>query len=157
MSAKSTTRVVTRESLIQQLLPLIQDALGSYTGNGANAKQGITFATVVLIAMQVVERYSETIGKLAGPDKLEAAKQLVPEILAIAVQNGAIEQIKADELLAQFNTGAVVVEQLVDAYVLLSKNPQVIQAVEAAQAAVSGCILRCKTKRAERIAAGGSC
>lgn len=151
------TTVVTPQTLIQQLLPLVQSALADYTGNGPNAKQGITFATIVLIAMQAVEQYSGTIGKLVGPDKLAAAKQLVPEILNLAVQNGVLEQARADELSAQFSMGANVAEQLIEAFVLLSRHPQVIQVTEAIEEAVSGCWLRCKTKRAERIASGRSC
>lgn len=144
----STTAVVTAETLAQQLLPLVQATLANYTGNGPNAKQGVTFATVVLIAMEAVEKYSDTIAKLAGPDKLQAAKMLVPQILDLAVQNGVLDQAHADALTAQFNTGAGIVEQLIEAYVVLSKNPQVIQAEQAVEAAASGCFAKCKARRA---------
>ena len=86
-----------------------------------------------------------------NPNFLAVGFLALPVALAIIFR-----QIYPSYLLA-FNEALLSLQTRVDAYVLLSKNPQVIQAVEAAQAAVSGCILRCKTKRAERIAAGGSC
>lgn len=135
---------------LADLLSFAQEALKNYTQDGPNAKQGITFATVVLISMQAVEKYSDTIKKLAGPDKLAAAKQLVPQIIDLAVLNGAIELTQANNLKTQFATGATIVEQLVEAYVILSKNPQVIQAVEAVKNAAAGCWADCKKSRQER-------
>jgi hypothetical protein len=132
---------------VSNLLPFVQDALRQYSKGGPNEKQGITFATVVLISMQAVEKYSETISKLAGPDKLAAAKILVPQIIDLAVENGAIELNKAEELKSQFSTGASIVEQLVEAYVILSKHPQVIQAVEAVTNAAKSCWAKCKEKK----------
>lgn len=120
-------------------LPFIQSALSQHS-------QGITFATVTLIAMQAVEQYSAEIKGLAGPDKLAAAKILVPEILQLAVLNRAITQDQADDLKAKFAVGATIMEELIEAYIVISKNPEVVQAVEAAKMAAKGCIAKCKGK-----------
>jgi len=150
-NAQSITSPATPQSLpVNDLLTFVQEALKNYIQGGPNAKQGITFPTVVLISMQAVEKYSDTIKKLAGPDKLAAAKQLVPQIIDLAALNGAIDQTQAGNLKSQFATGATIVEQLVEAYVILSKNPQVIQAVEAVKNAASGCWASCQERAKSR-------
>ena len=139
----ATAGTITIDASTVQFLPFVQDALSQYTASDTGAKQGVTFATVILIAMQAVEKYSSDMAKLAGPDKLEVAKKLIPQILDLAVQNKAIDQAKADTLKAQFATGASIVEQIVEAYIIVSNNPQVIQAVEAVKTAAEGCWNNC--------------
>lgn len=147
MEEHTETKTAETTLPLADLLSFAQESLKNYTQGGPNAKQGVTFATVVLISMQAVEKYSDTIKKLAGPDKLAAAKQLVPQIIDLAVLNGAIEASQAADIKSQFATGATIVEQLVEAYVILSKNPQVIQAVEAVKNAAAGCWADCKSRQ----------
>lgn len=133
------------DASVSSFMPFIQNALAQQAANS----QGITFATVTLIAMQAVEQYSADIKKLAGSDKLAAAKALVPEILQLAVLNRAITQEQADDLKAKFAVGATIMEQLIEAYIVISKNPEVIQAVEAVKTAAKGCFAKCKGKTSD--------
>lgn len=128
---------VVSETLASQLLPIVKEIIsqeGQALGPGS-----FTVPTVVLVAMQAVEKYSDTISRLSGPDKLQTAKVLIPQILSVAVEQGMMTQNQCNTLSMQLNGGIVVVEQLIEAYVLLSKNPQIIQAVQVTEEAVRGC------------------
>lgn len=138
------------DSLMQKLIPLAQNAFSQYLGGDAGAKKGITFPAIVLIAMQTVEQYSTNISKLAGPDKLAVAKELVPKILALAVLNNAITQEQADSFGSTFNTGADIVGDIVEAYILISNNPAVIQLKKKVKEEAAKCWAGCKTRCAKK-------
>jgi len=81
----------------------------------------------VVEAMKMVERYSSETEHMTGMQKLEAAKLLVPQLLAIA-------HIPA----AEFGF----VSEAIETLILISKNPFLIQAEEAA----ATCLLTAKEK-----------
>lgn len=128
------TAVVTTERLTTELTELAQKALQPWL-----AKNQFNFAGVIMFAMNVIEQYSANVAKLAGQDKLAAAKLMIPIVVDQALQAGAIDQPTADSLKAQLGMGADVLESVIEAYILISQNPEVVQAVNAAKVAVGAC------------------
>jgi len=127
--------VVTTENLTSQLTDLAQKALQPWlTKNGA-----LNFAGVIMFVMNVVEQYSATVAKIRGQDKLAAAKLMIPIVVDQALQAGAIDQPTADNLKAQLGMGADVLESVIEAYILISQNPEIVQAVAAAKKAAGAC------------------
>ncbi len=131
----TTTAVVTTENLVSQLTDLAQKALQPWLAKN----QQLNFAGVIMFAMNVVEQYSANVAQLAGQDKLAAAKLMIPIIVDQALQAGAIDQPTADSLKTQLGMGADVLESVIEAYILISQNPEVVQAVNAAKAAAGAC------------------
>lgn len=138
---KVVTRVVTRDTLLEQMKSLANVVLQPWL-----KENDLNFASAILVSMQIVEKFSEEQGKLAGPDKLNAAISLIPTIVDLAVTYGKITPQDADTLRTRLQTGGEIVKQIIAAYVLISKHPAVIQAQEAVEEAAKKCWGSCKTK-----------
>ncbi len=141
------TTVLTSETLLQNILPLAEAQLGAYAAQGDANKKLLTFANIVIIAMQTVEQYSAQIGQLSGPDKLNAVKMLVPEILKLAVSSGLLTEEESARLNGQLTSGLDVVEHLVEAFVFISKNPYFIQAEEEIKKEITNCVGQCRKNK----------
>lgn len=132
--------VVTQDLLNEQLKELAKNTF-EILANGAD----INFANVILMAMRVVEEYSAH-KKLNGGDKFKAAQALIPTIVELAVQSGKISEEDGVELRARLEAGSQVIGNVINAYVLLSKNPQFIQLQQEIEEEVTKCIASCKTR-----------
>lgn len=136
-----SVRVVTTENLTAQLADLAQKSLQPWLVDNK-----LNFANCIMFSMSVVEQYSSTVAKIGGSDKLAVAKLMIPIVIDQALSIGAIDQPLADQLKTQLVMGADILENVIEAYVLISKNPQFIQAQQAVEQAVSGCVTGCKTR-----------
>ena len=136
-----SVRVVTTENLTAQLTELAQKSLQPWLVDNK-----LNFASCIMFSMSLVEQYSRTVAKIGGSDKLAVAKLMIPIVVDQALSIGAIDQPLADQLKSQLAMGADILENVIEAYVLISKNPQFIQAQQAVEQAVSGCVTGCKTR-----------
>lgn len=135
------TRVVTRDTLLEQMKSLANVVLQPWL-----KENDLNFASAILVSMQIVEKFSEEQGKLAGSDKLNAAIALIPAVVDLAVTYGKITPQDADTLRSRLQTGGDIVKQIIAAYVIISKHPAFIQAQEAVEEAAKKCWGSCKTK-----------
>lgn len=132
-------QVITREVLNTDIQVLAKEFLQPWLdGNTLN------FASVIMAAMQVVERYTTTTAGLTSQDKLNAALDLIPNLIDYAVEFKKIDEEQGAALKKQIHAGVELVKQIIATYIAISKNPHVIQAVQAVEEGVKRCFARCK-------------
>lgn len=140
--SKARGVVITTENLTSELADLAQKSLQPWLAEGNT----LNFASVIMFAMNIVESYSATVAKIGSKDKLAVAKLMIPIVVDQALSAGAIDQPLAEQLKAQLAMGANILENVIEAYILISKNPQFLQAQQAVEEAVSGCVTGCKSR-----------
>jgi hypothetical protein len=85
-------------------------------------------AEVIKVATIAVEQYTAMLPKKTpGASKLELCKQVLPFVIQAAVEEGMIEALPAMRLQARIDSGLDVIEDFINAFVAISKNPQFIQ------------------------------
>ena len=141
MTSTIRTRVVARETLIDEVKPLVENILKPWLQNNT-----LNFANVIMVCMNIVETYSVTSGKLASADKLAVAKAMIPSVLSEAVKLTAITQEQADSLQITLNSAANVIDDIIAAYCVLSQNPAFIQMKEEIEEQAAKCWASCKSK-----------
>jgi hypothetical protein len=136
-------QVVTRDVLNVEIQTLAKQFLQPWLeGNTLN------FASVIMVAMQVVERYTSGTTGLSSQDKLNAALDLIPNLVDYAVEFGKMTGEQGVALKNQLQTGVEIVKQVISAYIVISKNPQFIQTVQAAEVGIKTCFAKCKKNSA---------
>lgn len=142
----STSQVLTQDDLISQLNQLAQQALAPWIKTNQ-----FDFATAILFSMEVIEQFSSQTAALTGANKLKFAVLMLPNIVDMALAQGIITQATADTLKHDFTTGGILVNSIIESYVLVSKNPAVIQAEKEVVEAAQSCWARCTRARAAAV------
>lgn len=85
-------------------------------------------AEVIKIGIIAVEEYSAAQKeKLPGTSKLELCKQVLPIVIQAAVEGGATDAITAMRLQARIDSGLDAIDDFINAFVAISKNPHFVQ------------------------------
>lgn len=85
-------------------------------------------ADVVKVGTYAVEQFSAAQQKaVPGTTKLELCKQILPVIIQECVENGSVDSLKAMRLQARIDSGLDMIDDLINAFVAVSKNPHFIQ------------------------------
>lgn len=89
----------------------------------------LTVPGAVLVACDAVECFSRDNPDraLAGVDKKRIASVLVPTVISAAVHNGYLSREEGDHLEDQLNMGAGILGALIDTYVFIANQPQLLQ------------------------------
>lgn len=97
-------------------------------------------AGVVLTAMQTVEGISHE-QKLNGTQKANLCDTIVPQVIAQAQALNLLTPTAANDIMNIYNNMRPWIADLREAFIAVSKLPQMIQSVETE---VKGCIALCK-------------
>lgn len=89
----------------------------------------IGFPELVQLCMATVETYSAEFRQLSGHVKKSMAHEVVPLVCQLLLNEGLINKDHAEMLKEQALESAVIFDNLIEAFVWLSKNPEAIQAV----------------------------
>lgn len=85
-------------------------------------------AEVIKVGTIAVEQYTAALAKKTpGATKLQLCKEILPVVIEAAVLNGMIEALPAMRLQARIDSGLDVIEDFVNVFVAISKNPEFIQ------------------------------
>lgn len=137
----STPRLVvkTDSSLLQELKTMATNFLRDWSKD-----HDFNFSNVVLVTMTIVEKYSADHMNIGSQDKFKMANALVSTIIDIAVELGKLKADEGDTLKKNFEQSEEVVKQLMETYIELSHNPQLIQIGKEIEEAVTSCFAGCK-------------
>jgi hypothetical protein len=133
-------QVVTEETLVEQLSDLVESTFDSMA-----SETEVNYANVIIMAMRIVEAYSAQ-NKLQGGDKMKAAKAIIPTIIQVAVEHGKLNEADAANLRNKLETGADIIDTIIQGYILISQNPEFIQMKQKVEEAAAKCWASCKTK-----------
>jgi hypothetical protein len=107
----------------------------------------MTFASGIRTAMHCAEIYGKE-KELTGGQKLDAAKDVLEKVVEMARIQGMLTYDEALELRQRYEQGIDVVEDIIEAYIAISKNPAVLQTVESVKKCIdSGCLKRKRAKK----------
>jgi len=118
-------RVFTVEGLVDEITPLIESVMTPWL-----EKNSVNMASLLMVAMNIVETFSTTIAKMSGSDKLKTAKMLLPKLIDFATEKNKLEKTDAEVLKSRLARGEDMVENIISVYTAIAKDPQIIQAVE---------------------------
>jgi len=138
--SKAQLVVKSETVLLQELKTTATDFLKDWSSDHT-----FNFSNVILATMTIVEKYSSENVNMASTDKFQMAQSLISTVIDIAVQMGKIKPEEGDSLKKNFAQSEAVVKELMETYIELSQNPQLIQVEKAVEAEVSGC-LGCKKR-----------
>ena len=101
--------------------------LAARDATGAHLKH-FGLAEVIKVGTIAVEQYTSALAKKTpGATKLQLCKDILPVVIQSAVESGAIDALPAMRLQARIDSGLDVIEDFVNVYVAISKNPQFVQ------------------------------
>jgi hypothetical protein len=102
---------------------------------------------VVMTSTMIVEKYSGSVSKLESKDKFRAAQTLIPVIVDLLVVSGKISVSDGATLKETLNLSVELIKELIEAYVILSKNPTYLQFEAAVKDNGSKCFAGCYGKK----------
>lgn len=120
--------IITEARLIDELKHTAEKVLKPWI-----VENELNFATVILVSMSIIEEYTKSTVGLSSSEKLQKAIELLPIIVDYGVKYNKITSEKGDELKNYISISTSVVKQVIEAYIIVSKCPQVIQFKEDVQ------------------------
>ena len=125
--AKNITKreIITEKQLQEELKKCAEKVLEPWLEENT-----LNYASLILVSMEIVEDYTRTTKGLGSADKLQKAIELIPKIIDIAVDHDKLTKEEGEELKNRVETGRNIVEQIIEAYIVISKNPQFLQLQE---------------------------
>jgi hypothetical protein len=124
--AKDTTpikrEVITEQKLQSELHEIATKVLGPWIKDNQ-----MNFASVILVSMHIIEQFTSNTSGLSSADKMKYALDLLPQIVDFGVENGKLTASEGESLKSNLFMSTEIVKQIINAYVLISKNPAVIQ------------------------------
>ncbi|HMP28788.1 MAG TPA: hypothetical protein PKD85_04260 [Saprospiraceae bacterium] len=114
--------IMTENNLQKELQEIMVKVLGPWI-----QVNQVNFASVILASMHVIEQFTSNTSGLSSADKMKYALDLLPQIVDFAVQNGKLTVSEGETLKSNLLMSTEIVKQIINAYVLISKNPTVIQ------------------------------
>jgi hypothetical protein len=132
-------KVTTEQDLITQLTELSKTvAIKWLKGKNIN-----TF-NIVMASMVVIEQYSSQVGLLNSTDKLNAAIKLLPFLIQLLVQAGAISKDDGDHYLQLYNDNQELIQNFINVAIDIVNNPNILIIKDYIDDKVTGCFSRCK-------------
>ncbi len=93
----------------------------------------LTLPETVLIAMHAVEIYAQRVREVHGQQKLQLARQVIPEVVKFAVDKGYCDVETATALQHKLDTSVDTVIHLIETLHAVATNPTLVQAAEYAK------------------------
>jgi hypothetical protein len=134
-------RIINRDTLVSELSQQAENTIGPWL-----EQNELNFASVILLSMRIVEEYCVKTASMESGDKLKAALDIIPIIVDIATKSNKMSPEEAAALKFRVNQDIEIVKQTISMYILVSKNPEFIQAVEAIKEEIRGCCIAVKNK-----------
>lgn len=91
----------------------------------------LTLPEVVLIAMHAVEIYAKRVREVHGQQKLQLAREQIPEVIKFAVDKGYCDVETANALQHRLETSVDVVIHMIETLHAVATNPALVQAATA--------------------------
>lgn len=112
---------------------ILKKVVASHLKNGQ-----LNLASLVLIAMNSVEVFARDVREIHGAQKLQLMREIIPRVIEHAENEGYCSPEEAVALRHRLETGVDLVIHIAEAIHSAATNPQIIQAMEAVQAACCG-------------------
>lgn len=138
----ATTKVFTVDSLVDEITPMVETMMKPWLENNP-----VNFASILMASMSIVEQFSSSIGKLSGSDKLKVAKLMIPKLIDYSVSQGKLTQEEGDDLKEKIATAGDTIDNIISIYAVISKNPEVINAIKEVGENIKGCLVACRRKK----------
>lgn len=135
------TKLITRDGFVTELKGIAQTILKKWLVNNSGS---VNFANVIMLAMNIVETYSSTVATVSSGDKLQAAKDMIPVVVDICVEQKVLTEEQGNSLKEKLTTASDIVINIIEAYIAISKNPAFIQAVQEIEEVARKCWASCK-------------
>lgn len=91
----------------------------------------LTLPEAVLIAMHAVEIYAQRVREVHGQQKLQLARQVLPDVIKFAIDKGYCDVETATALQHKLENSVDIVIHMIEALHAVASNPLLVQAAEA--------------------------
>lgn len=95
----------------------------------------LTLPEAVLIAMHAVEIYAQRVREVHGQQKLQLARQVIPEVIKFAVDKGYCDVEVATALQHKLENGVDLVIHMIETLHAAASNPLLVQAADSVRQA----------------------
>jgi len=137
-----STRVFTIEGLVNEISSNIEADMKPWLD--ANTPN---LANILMVGMNIVEKFSNTVGQMKGSDKLAIVKLILPKLIDYAVTQNKLSAEMGEALKAKIVEEEKLVENIISSFVIISKNPELINALKEAEALAKSCFAKLHKKK----------